>query len=68
MQKTIKRGLGTRTISTRPVTYRCEWCGEEKTEEHYPGPAPRYCSAACTHEAQNALAAASMRRRRGTHD
>lgn len=64
MQKTIKRGLGTRTISTRPVIYRCDWCGEEQTEERYPGPTPRYCSAACKREAQNTLAAARMRRHR----
>ncbi len=64
MKKTLKVGLARRTIRSRPVTYRCEWCGEEKTEERYPGPAPKYCSEACKHEAQNALAAARMRKRR----
>ncbi len=64
MKKTIKIGLATRTIEAREVTYRCEWCGEEKTEDHYPGPTPRYCSDQCKREAQNALAAARMRRRR----
>ncbi len=48
---------------TRPVTYRCEWCGQERTEARAPGPPPRYCPE-CKHEAQNALAAGRMRRRR----
>ncbi len=59
-QKTTQR-----TIKQRPITFRCEWCGEEHTQLRYPGPTPRYCSEACKREAQNALAAARMRRRRG---
>jgi hypothetical protein len=64
MQKTIKVGLATRTLRTRPVTYRCEWCSTDHTEERYPGPKPRYCSEVCKQEAQNTLAAARMRRKR----
>ena len=52
-----------RTITPRPVTFRCEWCGEESTELRYPGPVPRY-HAGCKHEAQNALAAGRVRRMR----
>ncbi len=53
-----------RTITTRAVTFRCEWCGEEHTQQRYPGPRPRYCSDQCKKDAQNALAAARMRRHR----
>lgn len=48
----------------RQVTYRCEWCREDRTELRMPGPLPRYCSDACRHEAQNALAAGRMHRKR----
>ncbi len=33
----------TRTITARPVTFTCRECGSEVTEEHLPGPRPRYC-------------------------
>ena len=33
----------TRTITARPVTFVCQECGSEVTEEHLPGPRPRYC-------------------------
>ena len=32
------------TRKPRPVTFVCEWCGEEKTEDRAPGPLPRYCA------------------------
>lgn len=71
---TTARGY-TRTVHARLVTWRCEWCtacdGCEVTEWRYPGPLPRYhdpvcpgCGQACKREAQNALAAGLMRRRR----
>ncbi len=48
----------------REVTYRCEWCSMLRTELRPPGPLPRYCSATCKREAQNALASGRMRRMR----
>jgi hypothetical protein len=47
-EKTVKR-------TQRPVTYRCEWCGQESTELRYPGPPPHY-HAACKTPAQNSIA------------
>lgn len=28
---------------TRPITFTCEWCYREVTEERAPGPTPVYC-------------------------
>ena len=28
---------------TRPVTFTCEWCYHEVTEDRAPGPMPAYC-------------------------
>lgn len=42
------------TRETKPVTFTCEYCGYEKTEEHGPGPIPRYCRA-CYAEARRHL-------------
>ncbi len=33
-----------RVIRTRPVTFVCGECGQEVTEEVYPGAVPRYCN------------------------
>ena len=52
-----------RTRKPRPVTFTCEWCGEEKTEDRPPGPVPRYC-AGCKAEAQRALYRGRVRRHR----
>jgi hypothetical protein len=27
----------------RPVPFRCEFCGEDVTEDRMPGPTPKYC-------------------------
>ncbi len=49
-------GTYTRSITPRPVTFRCEWCSELVTEQHYPGPTPRYCNnGICYPEAQKSL-------------
>ncbi len=40
----------------RPVTFWCEWCGDEVTEERPPGPRPRYCPG-CYPKAQRTLSA-----------
>lgn len=28
---------------TRPITFTCDWCYREVTEERAPGPTPTYC-------------------------
>ena len=33
----------TRTLKTRAITFVCNECGQEVTEERYPGPTPKYC-------------------------
>ncbi len=33
-----------RVIKTQPITFTCEECGEEVTEDEYPGGDPQYCS------------------------
>ncbi len=30
---------------TRPITFCCEYCGYERTEDRAPGPTPKYCQA-----------------------
>ncbi len=53
------------TRETKAVTFTCEYCGYERTEEHGPGPLPRYC-AACYKEAQahlNKMRVRAMRER-----
>jgi hypothetical protein len=32
-----------RTVYTRPVTFVCAKCGQLKTRDIFPGPAPKYC-------------------------
>ena len=44
----------------RPVTYTCEWCGEEGTEMRPPGPKPRY-HPQCYAEAHRGMNARRMR-------
>ncbi len=46
-----------------PVTFTCEWCEREVTEERLPGPTPRYCLA-CRDEALKASTAARVRKHR----
>lgn len=38
------RQAHTRTIRTRPVTFTCAECGQQVTEDLYPGPLPKYCN------------------------
>ena len=44
----------------RPVTFVCEWCGQERTEDRPPGPTPRYCRG-CFVEAHRGMNARKMR-------
>lgn len=60
---TTARGY-TRTLHARQVRFRCEWCSEEHAVWQYPGPAPRYCGAACRTEARRALNAGRQREKR----
>lgn len=51
--------METAIIRSRPkraVTFCCEWCGDEVTEERPPGPRPRYCPG-CYPKAQRVLSA-----------
>jgi hypothetical protein len=50
-----------RVIETRPVTYICQECGQEVTEELYPGPAPKICFG-CQREVNRCKAAERQRR------
>jgi hypothetical protein len=50
-----------RVIETRPVTYICQECGQEVTEELYPGPAPKICFG-CLREVNRRKAAERQRR------
>jgi len=59
-----KSSLGkeyTRVIETRPVTYICQECGQEVTEDLYPGPAPKICFG-CIGVARRRKAAERQRR------
>jgi len=61
--RTIQVGSHQRTLVKHAVTFRCEWCGSERTVLQYPGPPPRYCAppALCKRAAQAALAKHRMR-------
>ena len=37
-------GQHIRTAPTRPITFVCQECGAETTEEQRPGPTRRYCT------------------------
>ena len=50
----------------RPVTFRCEWCSELRTEDRPPGPAPRYCQK-CKADAQRSLTMLRTRAWRERH-
>lgn len=39
--------------ATRTITFTCEWCYRQVTEERAPGPTPAYCSG-CRDEARRA--------------
>lgn len=52
-----------RTIRERPVTFRCQECGDTVTESRRPGPTPRYCNP-CWPAVQAARNAARVRRHR----
>ena len=54
----------TRRVRAQVQTITCAWCHEVVTVEHYPGPAPRYCSDACRAAVAREGAAARMRRMR----
>jgi hypothetical protein len=41
-----------RTIQTRAVTFTCEGCGRQVTQQRYPGPTPRYCAEWCRRAAR----------------
>ena len=40
-----RRKRYTRVISTQAITFICQECGNEVTEEQYPGAAPKWCYA-----------------------
>lgn len=53
---------------TRPVTFRCQDCGELVTEERAPGPMPKYCQgcADAVRRAQTRDRVEAYRRRQDT--
>jgi hypothetical protein len=58
-----------RTIQTRAVTFTCQGCGRQVTQQRYPGPPPRYCSEWCRYRAQRAQTRERVRRLRARrHD
>lgn len=36
-----------RTMTTRAITFTCQGCGQQVTQQRYPGPPPRYCTDRC---------------------
>lgn len=66
---TNRRGKAyTRVIETRPVTYICQECGQEVTEDLFPGAAPKFCFG-CQREVNRRKAAERQRRFRARqHD
>jgi predicted RNA-binding Zn-ribbon protein involved in translation (DUF1610 family) len=52
-----------RVIRTRPVTFVCQECGQEVTENLSSGPLPKYCHA-CAREVRRRQNAARVKRHR----
>jgi hypothetical protein len=51
-ETTQERQSTMRLVYTRAVTFTCQWCHEEVTEQRYPSHTPLYCSKlACKQEA-----------------
>ena len=48
-----------RTLTTRLVTFTCQQCGKQVSQQRFPGPRPRYCTEACK---QKALRAGTLAR------
>ena len=57
----LQPGQRTRTITARSVTFICQECGVETTEEQLPGPTRRYCTP-CRGVVQRRRDAESQRR------
>jgi hypothetical protein len=64
---TRPRAAYQRTIQARLVTFTCQQCGSTVTEQHFPGPQPRYCTEACKQEAMRAGTLARVHRFRARH-
>ena len=64
VQQTITQRSGVRTLTQRPVTFGCAWCGAPVTEMRYPGPTPTY-GHACAAEARRYADRVKIARRRG---
>jgi len=52
----------TREIATRLITFTCVWCQTTIQQQHFPGPVPAYCSAACKADAQREQTRERVRR------
>ncbi|HKO23798.1 MAG TPA: hypothetical protein VJY65_03550 [Chloroflexota bacterium] len=53
-----------RTLTTRLVTFTCARCAQTVTQQHFPGPVPRYCGAWCRYQAQRAQTRERVRQHR----
>jgi hypothetical protein len=51
-----------RMLTTRLVTFTCRQCGQQVSQQRFPGPTPRYCSEACKQEALRAGTLARVQR------
>ena len=54
----------TRLVTTRPVVFTCQRCGEVVEQERMPGPIPRYCTPGCRAAARRDYQRDLMRGRR----
>jgi hypothetical protein len=53
-----------RKVRSRTVTFACAVCGQEVTEEHFPGQKPRYCAKESCQKEANRLRVARFREKK----
>lgn len=59
-----RQGAHSRLVSTRTVSFACAACHAHVSQERFPGPTPRYCSARCKAGIRRIYQKELMRKRR----